>query len=278
MQIMDTAEQTPRPKRTRRSGRAPGSASSASVIPPVAGEGGALLGGFRREVLADGAIDARCGDWRAVLADVESVDALLSDPPYSERTHAGALDATTLERGVTGYKAWAEDDAIEFLRAWEPRVRSWIVIHTDDVLAPLMRAWLEEAGRYTFPIVPVLQQSPRITGDGPGSPGHFLVVARPREKRFLSWGSLPCWYESPRDGSFVRGGKPLGLMRAIVRDYTKPGDLVVDPFCGGGTTALACAMEGRRCITSEVDVSTFEAALARLSRGVQRDMFSGGAP
>ena len=31
----------------------------------------------------------RLGDWRVVLADIESVDALISDPPFSARTDAG---------------------------------------------------------------------------------------------------------------------------------------------------------------------------------------------
>jgi site-specific DNA-methyltransferase (adenine-specific) len=37
-------------------------------------------------------------------------------------------------------------------------------------------------------------------------------------------------------------------MRAIVRDYSRPNDLVVDPFSGGGTTCLSARMEGRRTI------------------------------
>jgi site-specific DNA-methyltransferase (adenine-specific) len=61
------------------------------------------------------------------------------------------------------------------------------------------------------------------------------------------------------------GAKPLTLMRAIVRDYTRPGDLVLDPFCGSGTTALACRMEGRRCLTIERDANTVEIARRRLS-------------
>lgn len=222
--------------------------------------------------------EIRCGRWQDVLADVATCDAVITDPPYSERTHRGALDATTLERGVKGYAAWTIDDAKGFIDSWHVRARGWIVIHTSDDLALGMRKHLDGLGRYTFPVVPVLQQQPRVTGDGPGSPGHFLVVSRPREKRFLSWGSLPCWYEAPRDGSIVRGGKPLGLMRAIVRDYTRPGDLVVDPCAGGGTTLLAAVMEGRRAIGAEMDPDTFAKAVARLKRGHTPDLFSTGAP
>lgn len=99
-----------------------------------------------------------------------------------------------------------------------------------------------------------------------------------RPRGLKDWRDLPGGYPPDRAdvpaGNIVTGGKPLGLMRAIVRDYTRPGDLVVDPFCGGGTTALACAMEGRRCITSEVDPVTFEKARKRLERGHTPDMFA----
>jgi len=210
--------------------------------------------------------ELRCGRWQEALAHVTECDALITDPPYSERTHAGALDATTLERGVS-YCHLTDDDARAIVTHWSDRVGGWIVVHTDDVLHPVFRSAYIERGRYAFPMLPVLQQQPRITGDGPPSAGHLLAVARPRERRFLSWGSLPGWYVTSRDGSIVRGGKPLDLMRAIVRDYTRPGDLVVDLYAGGGTTLLAAVMEGRRAIGAEMDPATFDKAVARLRKG-----------
>ena len=39
--------------------------------------------------------------------------------------------------------------------------------------------------------------------------------------------------------------KPLALIERLVRIYTKPGDLVLDPFMGSGTTAEACKNLGR---------------------------------
>jgi len=38
--------------------------------------------------------------------------------------------------------------------------------------------------------------------------------------------------------------KPHTAIRVYVRHYTRPGDLVLDPFCGSGGTALAALMEG----------------------------------
>jgi DNA modification methylase len=42
--------------------------------------------------------------------------------------------------------------------------------------------------------------------------------------------------------------KPHDAIRQYIRHYTRPGDLVLDPFCGLGGTALAALMEGRKAI------------------------------
>ncbi len=42
--------------------------------------------------------------------------------------------------------------------------------------------------------------------------------------------------------------KPHDAIRQYIRHYTQPGDLVLDPFCGSGGTALAALMEGRAAI------------------------------
>ena len=45
---------------------------------------------------------------------------------------------------------------------------------------------------------------------------------------------------------------------------TQPGDLVFDPFCGGGTTAVAAALAHRRWITCDVDEQAVWIARQRL--------------
>lgn len=212
-----------------------------------------------------GRMTLRCGRYQDVLADVEA-DHLVTDPPYSDRTHAGALSATG-ERGVNGYGAWSPADAATLVEWASPRVASWMAIHTDDVLGPAFLASMRECGRYAFPLVPVLQHQPRQQGDGHPQHGHYLAVSRPRDRRFVGWGSLSGWYVAGRDGSFVRGGKPLGLVRKIVREHSRPGELVCDPCAGGGTTLLAAAMEGRCAVGAEMDPETFANTVKRLSRG-----------
>lgn len=55
--------------------------------------------------------------------------------------------------------------------------------------------------------------------------------------------------------------KPLELFRRLVRLGSHPGELVVDPFVGSGTTAVACMHEGRRVIG--IDQSADYIALAK---------------
>ncbi len=52
--------------------------------------------------------------------------------------------------------------------------------------------------------------------------------------------------------------KPHDAIRQYIKHYTRPGDLVLDPFCGSGGTALAALMEGRKAIAIDRSpVATF---------------------
>lgn len=53
-------------------------------------------------------------------------------------------------------------------------------------------------------------------------------------------------------------------MRKLVLDYSEPGQLVIDPFAGSGTTLLAALLEGRRAWGAEVDPTTHARAVARI--------------
>lgn len=59
--------------------------------------------------------------------------------------------------------------------------------------------------------------------------------------------------------------KPLGLMRWLTRLVTPPGGLVLDPFCGSGSTGCAAALEGRRFIGIERDPDHATVARARIT-------------
>jgi site-specific DNA-methyltransferase (adenine-specific) len=80
-----------------------------------------------------------------------------------------------------------------------------------------------------------------------------------------AWGTLPGAYVVKRSARpVIPGDKPEVLMRAIVRDYSRPGELVCDPCAGAGTTGVACLREGRRFSGGEIDSRAFRLAETRL--------------
>ena len=52
--------------------------------------------------------------------------------------------------------------------------------------------------------------------------------------------------------SYHQGKKPHDAIRQYIRHYTKPGDIVLDPFCGSGGTALAALLEGNAGIAIDL--------------------------
>lgn len=59
--------------------------------------------------------------------------------------------------------------------------------------------------------------------------------------------------EPPRTGRVHPTQKPLEVIERLVLLASRPSDLVLDPFMGSGTTALACTRHGRRFVGFETD-------------------------
>jgi site-specific DNA-methyltransferase (adenine-specific) len=57
--------------------------------------------------------------------------------------------------------------------------------------------------------------------------------------------------------------KPVTLMEHLIRLFSKKNALIVDPFLGSGTTALACKNTDRQCIGIEINEEYYKIAVAR---------------
>jgi site-specific DNA-methyltransferase (adenine-specific) len=62
--------------------------------------------------------------------------------------------------------------------------------------------------------------------------------------------------------------KPARVMEIPIEIHTNPGDWVLDPFAGSGTTALAARKLGRKFIVVERDPAIFDQMVARIEKGV----------
>lgn len=59
--------------------------------------------------------------------------------------------------------------------------------------------------------------------------------------------------------------KPVPLLEWLIELLTTPNQLIIDPFLGTGTTAIACKNMGRRCIGIEIDSEYFKIAQRRFA-------------
>lgn len=243
--------------------------------------------------------DLRHGRFQDTLADA-TWDHAIFDAPYGERTHAAhdnavsQLDPLRHARG-RGYEAadrreitythWTSADVAECCDFICPRTAGWVVSITDHHLGPVWTEHLERHGLYVFSPLAFVHPGSRVrlAGDGPAQWSVWIIVARPRNAPYSKWGSLsgafvmPKGLTEPEDKREI-GGKPLWLMRELVKEYSRPGDRVCDPCMGWGTTGVAAIREGREFIGSEVRKEAFDHAQARIAKPFQSTIFAPLAP
>jgi site-specific DNA-methyltransferase (adenine-specific) len=108
-------------------------------------------------------------------------------------------------------------------------------------------------------------------------------VLRPQEDGRFFGPEDDTWYVARVCGTFKERGEhpcqmPLSLLERIIRVSSNPGDLVLDPFAGSGTTLAAAKKLGRDYLGVELSDNYAERVRDRLERVViDEDVRTGGA-
>jgi DNA modification methylase len=207
------------------------------------------------------------GDCRELLAQVpeSSVDLVLADPPYRIRSWQAFGSKHDRTYGV---------EPIEY-SSWLPACRR-VLKDSGSILVfetPMnMFALKEEMEKAGFIVQPPLAWFVSFRKSHPRR-GYYNSHWEP-----ISWGTkTDKWYfdSKPLRGkgsrwggdvfeaaSVVRarvpGQKPLKLIQRQVEVHVPPGGVVLDPFAGSGTTALAALATGRSSISMEIDAELCE--------------------
>lgn len=223
-------------------------------------------------------IELRQGPWQTALADVDSCDVVLTDTPYSARTVAG--QRSNSRKGPTArisYKATSEAAVWDLATYWTPRVRRWFVMTCDHIVFRWAEAAFIARGWATFHPVPWAKTdaAPRIDGTGPSPHSETVFVARPRRRLRAPEARYRVGrYIGPARPGRVKGvigAKPLWLLEELLRDYSEPGDLVVDPYAGAASTLRAALARGNlRAIGAEVHAPTYRKGLALLNAALEQ--------
>jgi DNA modification methylase len=209
-----------------------------------------------------------------------SVQHCITDPPYSQHTHAkqwigaaltadGAARVSTSHTGL-GFDPLTSEQAFGVADFAARCVTRWTITFSDLEGLTLWKSAIDASGiDYVRTCIwDKVDGAPQFTGDRPAAGAEIFVVAHQPGKKAWNAGGKRNVYRHAVNG--VRGDKPhpstkpLALMLELVTDFTDPGDIVIDPFMGSGTTGVACLRLGRRFIGWEKDASYYEIACRRL--------------
>jgi site-specific DNA-methyltransferase (adenine-specific) len=75
---------------------------------------------------------------------------------------------------------------------------------------------------------------------------------------------LQSYFVSIQGGNTHCCGKSISLYSYLINLFTHPYDLVLDPYCGSGTTPIACVLTNRHYIGLELEKEYFDIAEARV--------------
>lgn len=213
--------------------------------------------------------------------DWQAFDALIVDPPYSAHVHDNATSngyagAGVVERDL-GFASLTPELAAA-IAVGASNVKRWSAVFSDIEGADVWRDAAAGAGAEYVRTVPWVRWSqPQLSGDRPPS-GCELVPIFHRQKIGARGGRSPLKKHWNGPGSLthfarrcLRGRdkhpteKPLDLMLDLVSWFSDPGESVVDPCAGAGTTVLAARLLGRSGFGFETDGKWAGRAARRVS-------------
>ncbi len=198
-------------------------------------------------------------------------DCQIVDPPYAARVHSRATSAGTGGRGVRkrdlGFACLTPELMLAIARN-AALVRRWTAVFTDIESVHHWRMAFEAAGvKYVRAVPWVRWSQPQLSGDRPPSGCEMVVLAhRKGRKAWTGPGSLTALRaKSLRGADKHPTEKPLDLILALVSWLSSPGEAVLDPCCGRGTTVLAARLLGRDAVGLDTDAAHVADAQARLT-------------
>lgn len=240
------------------------------------------------------------GDCRLIMGDclqiaptLGGVDHMFMDPPYEATLHAAKNSLKGRKHrndGVAELKgldfAPIDDIRAQVVALGASECRGWFAAFcTPEGVAKWADAINDSKLKYKRACVWVKPDStPQLNGQGPAQGSECIVVAwgGAGYSRWNAGGKRGVYTHltnpSNRDGRHPTE-KPVALMSELLIDFTNPGDLICDPFMGGGTTGVAAVKLGRRFIGIELDPKYFDIACERFAAAQkQPDMFNQREP
>ncbi|MCC6672174.1 MAG: site-specific DNA-methyltransferase [Planctomycetes bacterium] len=203
-----------------------------------------------------------CGDARQAedvdrLLEGAALDCMWTDPPYGVNYVGGTRDALQiLGDDPSGLMPLLHEAFVQADRVMRPGA-SFYIAHPAGALSVTFGVVVQQMGWHLHQTLVWVKDALVL--------GHSDYHYR-HEPILYGWrkGATRAWYGGrdqdtvlehprPRASPDHPCTKPVGLVARGLRNSTRSGDVVYDPFAGSGTTLLACEHLGRRARALEID-------------------------
>lgn len=220
-----------------------------------------------------------CGDSidqklvQRLLAD-EKVKLILTDPPFGVNYVGSKLPSQKIDHlAIANDQIQSEKEYQAFSEAWLTAVgpklhdkNAYYIFNSDRMLFSLKDAL--DSQDFKFSQLLIWVKTGAVIGRLDYCPQHELIV--------YGWHGrheIPSYKDKsiliapkPKKNALHPTMKPISLLRRLVLNSTKIGEIVYDPFLGSGSTLLACEQTKRRCFGIELEPKYCEATITRFEK------------
>lgn len=238
----------------------------------------------------------------AALTDGAEMDLILTDPPYNVAYEGKTADALTIQndkqadrdfyafllksfenmRSVTkaggvAYVFHANIESVNFMQAFQAAgfKLSQILIWAKSNFAlghndyqwkhePILYGWKDGAGHYFSDSrveTTVIDDRPNINQMSKSDLKNYIKELLQREPA-----STVIYEDKPARNAEHPTMKPVKLVAYLMRNSSRTGENILDPFGGSGSTLIACEQISRRCYTAELDPKYCDVIIERWER------------
>lgn len=226
------------------------------------------------------------GDALAILPTLEagSVDVVITDPPYLGLRGGTGINGDGVAKRVRASLTIGDEWCANLnwvMPAWNI-CRFGAMVFTSYHAIDRIKQAFPPATAIGL-VVWYKRNSPPPQNNVPHFNSEFIWLFK--KTSGLNWRKLETFYDIPllQAGCFAGERilrpdsgkavhptqKPEQLMRQLLR-ATRPGDIILDPFMGLGTTGVACLQLGRRFIGIEIREDYFKVAEKRLAQAARQ--------
>lgn len=200
-------------------------------------------------------------------------EGMICDPPYAAHVHENTTSQSKV-RGTRhndlGFDSLS-DELRDQIAKFTNEVKKWSLIYSDvEGLSNWKTACESLGGTYIRPMAWVRWSMPQLSGDR--APQGFELVTsywgnQKGRKHWSGPGNLThLSHKCLRGEGKHKTEKPLDQLLDLVNWFTDPGDKILDPCAGSGTTGLACKILGREFVGYEINKEWTDKANDRINK------------